>query len=656
MRSLNAIWWATCFVLVTSGCGGSSSNTQRRPRVYDPEETAPQVAAAKPAVANSSTPGASAPTSNSADNAVKSVPPTEQTYSETDRRKRVINQLRQISKALETYREKNGTYPHRTVGIASTLSWRVTLLPFLGHRDLYLKFRQNEPWDSPHNRTLLREIPDVYMSLEHPDEKTNFQFITGLNTASASSAGVGENCPDGFENTMFLVETSDALAKPWTQPVDYQFLRHEVQHELFGLRKDCCFAIFGGTSGARRIAADISDQNLLALTTPAGGERVLANDVTSYPYPEVEHELIAKLEKNPPQRFVDAKPKTGDDEVADARGSSPKTGSATTDANTDSPAATNDPRLPVPDDDAVKKAAALVKEIFGGEYEAAKKPDQKRAFAKKMLEAAGKMVVSDKTGAFVMYRAARDVAASSGDVETSLAAIDKLAETFRVEPLAMKTKALEQAATGIQSDAELQTLYDAALKLADGALAKDDFANAKQLFGLALNAARRSNSKERITRVTAKQDDMQQQRLAYNRLADHVHSLVRDPHDPAANAAVGKYYCLIKRDWDRGLEMLAKGNDEKFSELAHRERSTPATSEAQVEIGDLWWECGENHRADLERTSVRMRAVFWYEQALPSLAASLTKSRAEKRIAEVKSEDQPTPRSAPGRDTARARR
>ena len=102
--------------------------------------------------------------------------------------------------------------------------------------------------------------------------------------------------------------------------------------------------------------------------------------------------------------------------------------------------------------------------------------------------------------------------------------------------------------------------------------------------------------------------------------------------------------------------MLAKGNDAKFSELAHRERSTPATSEAQVEVGDLWWECGENHRADLERISVRMRAVFWYEQALPSLAASLTKSRAEKRVAEVKSEDQPTPRSAPGRDTARARR
>src|SRR5205823_2150780 len=42
------------------------------------------------------------------------------------------------------------------------LSWRVLLLSYLGDEDLFLQFRLDEPWDSPHNRTLLPRMPDVY--------------------------------------------------------------------------------------------------------------------------------------------------------------------------------------------------------------------------------------------------------------------------------------------------------------------------------------------------------------------------------------------------------------------------------------------------------------------------------------------------------------
>ena len=652
MRWWNRFWLAVGVALISIGCSSSSSHLPKPRPPADDDDPPPQAVAAKPAA---KTPTDSAEAAPDTANGFKALTPTaaDQKLSELDRRKRVINQLRQISKALETYREKNGIYPHRTVG--SGISWRVLLLPFLGQSDLYLKFHLNEPWDSAHNRELLSKIPDVYQSLEHPDEKTNFQFVTGLNTAYADPAGVGENCPDGFEHTMFLVEVADELAQPWTQPADYEFIRHEVQRELFGSRKDCCFAILGGASGARRIAADISDQNLLALMTPAGGERVLAADVTSYPYPELDNELIAALTKTPPQRFVIAKAKSPDDEQVGAGGAATSTAAAQTpDGKATAPVASNDPRLAMPDEDAIKKAAALVKEIFGSEYEAAKKPDQKRTFAKKMLVEAGKLV-ADKTGAFVLYRAARDVAAAAGDLETSLAAIDKLAATYRVDAIAMKIKALDQAAPAVQGDAELQKLYDVALQLTDGALAKDDFANAKQSIGLALNAARRSTKKERIVKATEKQSELLETRLAYNRVSDHVHALVRDPGNPAANAAVGKYYCFIKRDWDRGLEMLARGDDEKLADLAHRERSLPTTAEGLVELGDQWWEYGETHRTDLQRLSVRKRAVHWYEQALPSLAASLSKSRVEKRIAEDKHEASGTS-AAPARDTARARR
>ena len=42
------------------------------------------------------------------------------------------------------------------------LSWRVAILPYLGHQDLYNKFNLDEPWDSAHNKALLKEMPSMY--------------------------------------------------------------------------------------------------------------------------------------------------------------------------------------------------------------------------------------------------------------------------------------------------------------------------------------------------------------------------------------------------------------------------------------------------------------------------------------------------------------
>ncbi|MBI1915919.1 MAG: DUF1559 domain-containing protein [Planctomycetes bacterium] len=51
------------------------------------------------------------------------------------------------------------------------LSWRVTILPFLGETVLYKQIRLDEPWDSPHNREFWDQMPKVYelsRSRRHP--------------------------------------------------------------------------------------------------------------------------------------------------------------------------------------------------------------------------------------------------------------------------------------------------------------------------------------------------------------------------------------------------------------------------------------------------------------------------------------------------------
>ena len=44
------------------------------------------------------------------------------------------------------------------------LSWRVLILPYIEEQALYEQFHLDEPWDSPHNEPLLRQIPRCYRS------------------------------------------------------------------------------------------------------------------------------------------------------------------------------------------------------------------------------------------------------------------------------------------------------------------------------------------------------------------------------------------------------------------------------------------------------------------------------------------------------------
>jgi len=96
-------------------------------------------------------------------------------------------------------------------------------------------FDKEEPWDHANNRRLLGRIPEVFQAAERSDGKTNLVLVAGPDTAYATAAGLRpEQCPDGLENTILVVEVDDACAVPWTAAEDYEFQRQTVQAALFG--------------------------------------------------------------------------------------------------------------------------------------------------------------------------------------------------------------------------------------------------------------------------------------------------------------------------------------------------------------------------------------------------------------------------------------
>ncbi len=150
------------------------------------------------------------------------------------------NKLRHLSLAALDYESANQNFPQHAIyserpgaGGTPLLSWRVELLPYLGEHDLYQRFNLDEPWDSPHNLSLLPLMPEVFKLPNVENGKTTLQAITShFNSPSdprtmfplGNQVRTGfSDIQDGIHNTLLFAEVDAGLAVEWTKPQDIVF-------------------------------------------------------------------------------------------------------------------------------------------------------------------------------------------------------------------------------------------------------------------------------------------------------------------------------------------------------------------------------------------------------------------------------------------------
>jgi hypothetical protein len=283
----------------------------------------------------------------------------------------------------------------------------------------------------------------------------------------------------------------------------------------------------------------------------------------------------------------------------------------------------------LPDDAAQKTALSVVADVYKPDYEKAKTPAQKIELAKKLL-GEGVATKDDPVSRFVLFRVARDIACQQGDFTTAFDAIGRINAEYNADALQMKLDAATAAVKGLKTPKEHQACAAILAPLIDEAIATDRYDHAKSLAELTLGCAREGRDSDRIKQMVAKLKEVAEITAEFEKVKEAKVALEAKPTDPNANFAVGRFLCLVKGDWKRGVTMLALGDNEEFKAAALLELEAQPDS---LNVGDVWWKIAEGLEATA-KSRAQVHAGEWYRKALPGLSG-LTKTRVEKLIAQL---------------------
>jgi RNA polymerase sigma factor (sigma-70 family) len=196
--------------------------------------------------------------------------------------RRSVRNLRMIALAMYNFTTQtlDGRFPPAALSSEDgpLLSWRVALLPYLGQQALYEEFHRDEPWDSPHNRALVEQMPEVFSPVVSKGEAkgcTYYQVFCGDGAMFEGDIRPSLNdIFDGPSQTAMVTEADTAV--PWTKPEDLPYDKDTPLPKLGGQFGQGFHVLFADGS-VMLLSRKIEQKTLRALITPRGSE-VISRD------------------------------------------------------------------------------------------------------------------------------------------------------------------------------------------------------------------------------------------------------------------------------------------------------------------------------------------------------------------------------------------
>ncbi len=279
------------------------------------------------------------------------------------------------------------------------------------------------------------------------------------------------------------------------------------------------------------------------------------------------------------------------------------------------------------------QARAAIETLFRADYAKARTdPEARQTLAVTLLEQ-GRQIKEDPVLRFVALREAFDLAAGAKDTATALRAVAELAKEFAVDARPLRAAALLQAGEPAGPRAARRAFVETALAEVAEALAADDYDTAQRLAALAATVAFKDGPRSLRARTRARVDAIEEQRKEFERVRPALVVLRKQPDDPAANQALGRFRCAVQGHWAQGLPLLARSSDPAWQALARMELAKPSDADRQIALADGLWQLAEAE-AGAARLELLRRAYLWYERALPELDGP-AHARAQRRAAEA---------------------
>ncbi|MBI4585704.1 MAG: LamG domain-containing protein [Planctomycetes bacterium] len=195
--------------------------------------------------------------------------------------------------------------------------------------------------------------------------------------------------------------------------------------------------------------------------------------------------------------------------------------------------------------------------------------------------------------------------------------------------------------TGCQSISDLsrsartpaanRTLAESVHPLIEEAIESDNYEAAGHLATDGLGYAQKAQDNSLLLRLKSLKERVQTLQREYARLEVALKTLREKPGDPTANLAVGRFLCFQKESWEKGLPLLAKGQDAALKSAAEADLSAPKAALQAIKLADQWSNLAEKESGTVKKP-IERRALKWYRSALPN-STGLDRADIEKKIA-----------------------
>lgn len=299
-----------------------------------------------------------------------------------------------------------------------------------------------------------------------------------------------------------------------------------------------------------------------------------------------------------------------------------------------------DERKSPPPEAELATAKKLVADVYKKDYESAKTAADQKKLAGKMLEDA-KQSKAGSADQFALYEIARNISTKIGDIDAALEAVHLSAAGFQIDENSLTREVFAKVAPLVRTVPERQLLLRYLTVAYFESVRDDQLADAKEMLELALSAAKKANDPDAVKQWVRRQEKLTARQAAHDKMQQAEKTLETKPADPAANALCGEYLCFYRKDWTRGLPMMALGPPSALQKLAAKELTGAKTPDEQVALGDAWYDEAQL-REGFVKNVLLSRSVEWYAPAIKDLAA-LNKRKVQNRLDEAVKIGDPVP-------------